>query len=240
MPRKSLPRHVAIIMDGNGRWAQSRKLDRVEGHREGARSVRAIVETARRLGVRYLTLYAFSTENWGRPTAEVRSLMELLGEYLEDELKEMMDQQIRLRAIGSLDQLPGPTREKLEKTMRATRRNRRMDLILALSYGGRQEILDAVNSAVRARNGNAGKSSITEAGLRRHFYAPDVPDPDLVIRTSGELRLSNFLLWQSAYSELYVTETLWPDFREKEFKGALRAYEKRERRFGLTREQVTA
>lgn len=225
-------------MDGNGRWAQARRLDRIEGHREGARSVRAIVEEARRTGIRYLTLYAFSTENWGRPTAEVRSLMELLGDYLDSELKRMMDQKIRLRAIGRIEQLPSGTRTRLEQTMKATRKNRKMDLILALSYGGRQEILNAVNSLVTARNGNSRRTPITESALRRHFYAPDLPDPDLLIRTSGEFRLSNFLLWQAAYSELYITDTLWPDFREKEFKRALAAYGKRERRFGLTHEQM--
>lgn len=225
-------------MDGNGRWAQARKLDRIVGHREGAHSVRAIVEAARRIGIRYLTLYAFSTENWGRPTAEVRGLMELLGDYLDSELKEMRDQNIRLRAIGRIEELPSSTRTKLGRTMRATRKNKKMDLILALSYGGRQEILNAVNSLLRARNGGSGRTPITESALRRHFYAPDIPDPDLVIRTSGEFRLSNFLLWQSAYSELYVTETLWPDFREKEFKHALSEYGRRERRFGLTHEQI--
>lgn len=225
-------------MDGNGRWAQARKLDRIEGHREGARSVRAIVEAARRIGIRYLTLYAFSTENWGRPTVEVRALMDLLGDYLDSELKKMMDQKIRLRAIGRIEQLPTGTRTRLEQTMKATRKNRKMDLILALSYGGRQEILNAVNSLVSTRNGNSGRALITESALRRHFYAPDLPDPDLLIRTSGEFRLSNFLLWQAAYSELYITDTLWPDFREKEFKRALAVYGKRERRFGLTHEQT--
>ena len=225
-------------MDGNGRWAEARRLDRIEGHREGARSVRAIVEEARRTGIRYLTLYAFSTENWGRPTAEVRALMELLGDYLDSELKRMMDQNIRLRAIGRIEQLPSGTRTRLEQTMKTTRKNRKMDLILALSYGGRQEILNAVNSLVTARNGNSGRTRITESALRRHFYAPDVPDPDLLIRTSGEFRLSNFLLWQAAYSELYITDTLWPDFREKEFKRALAEYGKRERRFGLTHQQI--
>jgi undecaprenyl diphosphate synthase len=241
LDRQRLPRHVAIIMDGNGRWAQRRGLPRIRGHAAGVDSVRAIVRLARKLGIPYLTLFAFSEENWQRPTLEVRTLMALLRRYLDRELKEMQDNQIALRAIGDLKRLPAAVQQDLAQTIAATAPGAQMVLTLALSYGGRTEVVQAVQAlAADLLAGRLRPEDIDVALFRRYLYAPDLPDPDLLIRTSGEYRLSNFLLWQSAYTELYVTETLWPDFKEEDFLKALAAFQERERRFGQTREQIAA
>ncbi|MGB8992612.1 MAG: isoprenyl transferase [Desulfobaccales bacterium] len=234
-----LPRHVAIIMDGNGRWAQRRGLLRVRGHVAGVESVRTVTRLARRLGISYLTLFAFSEENWQRPGMEIRALMALLRRYLHRELPEMQENQIALKAIGNLSQLPEEVQRDLAQTIAATADGARMALTLALSYGGRSEIVQAVKSLAREiAAGRLQPEDIDAALFSRYLYTAGMPDPDLVIRTSGEYRLSNFLLWQSAYTELYVTETLWPDFREDDFMKALEAYKQRERRFGLTQKQI--
>ena len=239
-PQK-IPRHVAIIMDGNGRWAQRRGWFRVRGHVAGMESVRVVTRLARRLGISYLTLFAFSEENWQRPAMEIRVLMALMRSYLRRELQEMQDNQIALKAIGNLSQLPERVRRELEETIAATAAGDRMDLTLALSYGGRSEIVQAVQSLAReVAAGLLSPEDIDAARFSRALYTADMPDPDLIIRTSGEYRLSNFLLWQSAYTELYVTDTLWPDFREEEFLKALTTFQQRDRRFGLTQEQIEA
>ncbi len=232
-----LPRHVAIIMDGNGRWAFQRDLPRREGHRAGARAVRAVVEAATEIGLEHLTLYSFSTENWKRPDAEIRFLMGLLRQYLREELSTMMENNIRLRAIGRLGDLPFPVRRMLRRVCRQTEGNEGLVLTLALSYGGRAELVDAVNQLLRAHNeGQLQDRSIDETLLRSFLQSSFLPDPDLIIRTSGEMRISNFLIWQSAYAELYVTEILWPDFGKEEFAEALLDYSRRKRRFGAVRE----
>ncbi|MBM4285759.1 MAG: isoprenyl transferase [Deltaproteobacteria bacterium] len=234
-----LPRHVAVIMDGNGRWAQQRGLRRVRGHLAGAESVRVVVRAARRVGISYLTLYVFSEENWQRPATEIRALMALLSRYLKQEEAEMRDNQIALQTIGNLGRLPAKVRAELERVAAATREGARMVLSLALSYGSRSEIVHAARSlAEAAAAGRLRPEEIDAELFARHLYTADMPDPDLLIRTSGEYRLSNFLLWQSAYTELYFTDTLWPDFREEEFLLALAEYQRRARRFGLTQEQV--
>jgi len=236
-----LPRHVAIIMDGNGRWAQQRGLKRVQGHAAGAESVREVVRLARKLGIPYLTLFAFSEENWQRPGLEIRAIMALLRRYLHRELSEMQENQIALKAIGNLEQLPPAVRRDLEQTMAATAPGARMVLTLALSYGGRSEIVQAVKTMARdLLAGRIAPGDLDADLFSRYLYTAGMPDPDLLIRTSGEHRLSNFLLWQSAYTELYLTDTLWPDFREEEFLKALQSYQQRERRFGLTQEQIEA
>lgn len=229
----SVPRHVAIIMDGNGRWAQLRGWPRIRGHREGANSISAVLKVCEEVGIEILTLYAFSVENWVRPREEVRGLMRLLRYYLEQRERELHEHHVRLRAIGRLHQLPRATRAELERVIRATTQYRERQLVLALSYGGRAEIADAAQRIAReVREGRLEPEAVDEAVFARHLYAPDLPDPDLVIRTSGELRLSNFLLWQISYAELYFTPVLWPDFREAEFRAALAAYRGRQRRFG--------
>ena len=234
-----LPAHVAIIMDGNGRWAMQRGLSRIEGHRRGKESVRAIVEASRRLGLRYLSLFAFSTENWNRPRREVDALMNLLRRYLRTELRKMMKNEIRLLAIGDTRRLPAILQQELQSVVDATQHNRRLTVLLALSYGGREDIVRAVRTLARcARDGDLDPDDIDETRFAQSLFTADVPDPDLLIRTSGEMRLSNFFLWQAAYTEIYVTDTLWPDFREPEFLAALAHYQQRERRFGRTAEQV--
>ncbi len=234
-----LPRHVAVIMDGNGRWAKRQGLRRVRGHMAGAESVRVVVRTARRVGIEYLTLYTFSEENWQRPTAEVRALMNLLTRYLRQELAEMQENNIALRAIGDLKRLPENVQRELAKTEEATREGARMTLSLALSYGGRQEIVQAAQAlAEDLKAGRVRPEDINLENFAGRLFTVGIPDPDLLIRTSGEFRLSNFLLWQSAYTELYFTDTLWPDFREEEFIQALLEFQRRDRRFGLTQEQV--
>ena len=234
-----LPQHVAIIMDGNGRWAEQRGLSRLHGHRVGKDSVRAVVESARKLGIRYLSLFAFSTENWNRPPKEVDALMQLLRRYLASELDKMMKHGIRLIAVGSLRRLPPAVREALRAAVASTRGNTGMTVVLAVSYGGRDEITDAVRRLARkVKKGQIEPDAITQDVFRRHLATKDIPDPDLLVRTSGEMRVSNFFLWQLAYTEIYVTETLWPDFREREFEQALGFFEQRQRRFGRTPAQV--
>ena len=234
-----VPRHVAIIMDGNGRWAESRGLPRVAGHEEGARSVREIVRACRRKGVEALTLYSFSTENWRRPKTEVGALMSLLQRYVLEERQEILENGIRLRAIGQVDRLPIFVRTPLKALVRESRDNSGMTLNLALSYGGRAEIVDAVRSlAEDVKRGRLRSSNIDEETISARLYTAGLPDPDLLIRTSGELRLSNFLLWQIAYAEIYVTDVAWPDFRSAELDAAFASFGARERRFGKTGAQL--
>ncbi|MFZ9886262.1 MAG: isoprenyl transferase [Myxococcota bacterium] len=239
MNQRSTPRHIAIIMDGNGRWAEDRRLPRLEGHRAGARTVRDITTYARELGVRYLTLYAFSSENWGRPGHEVGGLMELLREYLVEERKTLLDNRIELSTIGDTARLPAAVRLLLNDVMGATRGLDGMRLTLALSYGGRDEILRAVRGIAHAVDrGDLDPEEISAAHLEDRLDTAGVPDPDLLIRTSGEQRISNFLLWQLAYAELYFTEVPWPAFARADLDKALVAYANRQRRFGLTGGQV--
>jgi undecaprenyl diphosphate synthase len=226
-----LPRHIAVIMDGNGRWAKKRRLPRIAGHRAGIRAVRQAVEACARLGVPYLTLYAFSLENWKRPHTEITLLMGLLREYLKKEIDELNKQNIRLGVIGRIRELPNPVQRDLETALLRTRQNTGLRLTLALNYGARAELVDAIRTLVESAERN-GALTIDEATLREHLYTHDLPDPDLLIRTSGELRLSNFLLWQVAYSEIWVTETLWPDFTQNDLFQAIIDYQKRERRYG--------
>ncbi len=229
--RERLPRHIAIIMDGNGRWALKRKLPRIYGHRAGMRAVRQGVEACHRLGVSYLTLYAFSIENWKRPPAEVKLLMTLLREYLKKEMEEMQRENIHLGVIGRIHELPGAVRKDLQNALARTRSNTGLHLTLALNYGSRAELADAFSKLAMQMRKN-GKMEIDEKAISRSLYTQDLPDPDLLIRTSGEMRLSNFLLWQAAYAELWVTETLWPDFRRRDLYQAVLDYQKRERRYG--------
>jgi undecaprenyl diphosphate synthase len=230
----NLPRHVAVIMDGNGRWAKKRNLPRLEGHREGRESVRTIVRTCAKIGISYLTLYTFSLENWRRSEDEVAGLMFFLEEVLETEFLELNENGVRLRAIGRLDMLPESTRAALDEKIQKLETNDRLVLTLAISYGGRAEIVDATRRIAGAVSaGSLAAGDISEETFARYLYDPDLPDPDLLIRTSGEMRISNFLLWQSAYSEIYVTDVLWPDFREQHLFESVYAYQKRERRFGL-------
>jgi undecaprenyl diphosphate synthase len=228
-----LPVHVAVIMDGNGRWAKKRQLNRVKGHEAGTKAVRAVVETSRELGIRWLTLYAFSEENWSRSDSEISALMRLLRRFIEDELPEMMRRGIRLQTIGRTEKLPEKTRKVLYEAMAQTRLNREMVLTLALSYGGQQEITDAVRKiAEKVERGELASAQITGELITEHLYTAGMPEPDLLIRTSGEYRISNFLLWQMAYAEIFITETLWPDFRKEDYVSALVEFQKRERRFG--------
>lgn len=236
-----LPRHIAIIMDGNGRWAKKNRLSRMEGHRKGADSVRKIVRACRKIGISVLTLYVFSEENWRRPQEEVWALMELLKHYLRSELKEMLENGIKLMASGNLHHLPEDVYNLLMETMEATSHNSHMILNLALSYGGRTEILDAIRKMMLDyKEGLIRPEDVTTERFSSYLYTANLPDPDLLIRTSGEFRISNFLLWQIAYTELYITDTLWPDFAKKDLIMALIEYQKRERRFGLTGEQIEA
>ena len=231
--RSHLPRHVAIIMDGNGRWAKQRGLPRIAGHREGIKSVREIITLAREIGIHALTIYAFSSENWSRPVDEVGTLMGFLEEYLKKELKTLLENDIRFQTIGRLDRLPPSVVRWIEKVQAETAGNNRMTLTVAINYGGRTEILDAVHEIMRrVHSGEIGPSDIDEAAFSSYLSTAGLPDPDLMIRTSGEARVSNFLLWQVAYTELYFTKTLWPDFRRRDFLLALHDYGRRERRFG--------
>ncbi|TCK06386.1 isoprenyl transferase [Phorcysia thermohydrogeniphila] len=222
-----LPVHVGIIMDGNGRWAKRRGLPRIEGHRKGAEVTEKIVIAASRLGIKYLSLYAFSTENWKRPKEEVEFLFHLMYEYVKSKLQLFLDNNVSFRAMGRLHQLPEYLQEGFKEIEEETRHCTGMTAVFAVNYGGRQEIIDAVNRALKA-----GEKEINEEVIRRYLYIPELPDLDLLIRTSGELRISNFLLWQSAYTELWFTKTLWPDFTEEEFLAAIEDYKRRERRFG--------
>lgn len=228
-----LPGHVAIIMDGNGRWAEKRLMNRIKGHQAGAETVRRIVRTCREIGIPFLTLYAFSTENWQRPEIEVVTLMSLLKKFLDSERNEMIENNIRLNAIGQLESLPEDVRISLKRTMDLTGKNEGMILNLALSYGGRAEIVNMVKAiAGKARDGKMNPDSITPEIVADHLYTRGMPDPDLLIRTSGEMRISNFLLWQIAYTEIFITDTLWPDFGKDEFIKILIDFQRRERRFG--------
>ncbi|MEJ2007735.1 MAG: isoprenyl transferase [Acidobacteriota bacterium] len=229
-----LPKHIAVIMDGNGRWARKRHLPRIAGHRAGIRAVRQVVESCARLGVPCLTLYAFSVENWKRPRTEVKLLMQLLREYLKKEIRELNQNNIRFGAIGRIGSLPIPVQRDLTNTIEKTQSNTGLMLTLALNYGGRAELIDAVRSLasqLKAKDG-LDVEAITEQTLRQHLYTRDLPDPDLLIRTSGEMRLSNFLLWQVAYSEIWVTDILWPDFTQRELFQAIIDFQRRERRYG--------
>jgi undecaprenyl diphosphate synthase len=231
--KASLPRHVAIIMDGNGRWARERHLPRVEGHRAGAESARIIIRTCGELGIKYLTLYAFSVENWNRPKDEVDALMKYLVHYLKTETPELNKNNVRLEVIGQTYRLPEAVQEHLKKSIATLSRNNGLTLVMALSYGGRTEIVDAVRSiAGQVKAGALDPAEITEQVFSQHLYTRNVPDPDLLIRTSGEMRVSNFLLWQISYTELVVTPTLWPDFRKPQLYAALEEYNRRHRRFG--------
>lgn len=240
LPEK-LPGHVAIIMDGNGRWAERRGLARIEGHRQGARSVSRITRSCRKLGIRALTLYAFSEQNWFRPVGEVEALMHLLAEYIERERDEILDNGIRLSTVGRVHRLPEMVREPLLDLIDASSSNDRMDLCLALSYGGREEIVDAArNMASAVREGTLDPSRVDEDIMAGYLWTAHLPPVDLIIRTSGELRLSNFMLWHAAYAELYFTETLWPDFGEPDLLAALEDYSRRQRRFGRVGETIPA
>jgi undecaprenyl diphosphate synthase len=228
-----VPRHIAIIMDGNGRWAEARTMRRVRGHEAGIDSVREIAEECARLGVGQLTLYAFSEENWKRPRLEIEFLMRMLKRFLVRERDTLMRNNMRFGAIGRIDRLPADVRKELDKTRSMTAKNTGTLLCLALSYGGRSEIVDAAKALVeRVQRGELKPEEIDEAALASSLYQPDMPDPDLVIRTAGEMRVSNFLLWQISYSELYVTDTLWPDFRPEHLHAAIEDFNRRERRFG--------
>jgi len=228
-----LPVHVAIIMDGNGRWARKRLLNRIKGHERGVETVRTIVRACRKIGISYLTLYAFSTENWQRPKTEIAVLMTILKQFLKAEQKELMENNIRLNAIGQIERLSADVRRTLDETMMLTKDNHKMCLNLALSYGGRAEIVKMVKDiATRVKDGNIDTDSITPELIAEHLYTRNMPDPDLLIRTSGEMRISNFLLWQIAYTEIFVTDTLWPDFGREELMQILLDYQQRERRFG--------
>jgi undecaprenyl diphosphate synthase len=231
----SLPKHVAVIMDGNGRWAQRNGLPRVAGHKRGVDTVRDVTEQCRQYGIQVLTLYAFSDENWGRPKEEVGFLMDLLGTFLKAEISTMKENGIRFRTIGRTERLPASAQTWIERAVSETAGNTGMLLNLALSYGGRGEILEAIK---RMRSANNVAADITEETFSSFLDTAGLPDPDLIIRTSGEKRISNFLLWQAAYAELYFTETLWPDFKEQDLLAALLDYQGRQRRFGLTQDQL--
>ena len=237
----NIPQHVAIIMDGNGRWARARMMPRVEGHRQGAKALKRIVKASRELGIRYLTVYAFSTENWKRPEAEVSSLMKLFISALNDETPELKKNNVRLRAMGALDMLPKDVQEKLYEAMDMTKDCDALDLIIAVSYGGRYEICDACKKLLKDfEDKKISIDEVNENTFRNYLYLPDVPDPDFLIRTSKELRVSNFLLWQIAYSELVVSEKYWPEFDLSELKRCIDEFNKRSRRFGKTGDQIKA
>ena len=236
---EKLPKHIAIIMDGNGRWAKKQGLMRVRGHEKGTKAVRESVEGCAELGVEHLTLYAFSTENWNRPKLEVQTLMKLLVSSLKEEIKTLMDNKIKLQAIGCLENLPSKARTELLEVVEKTAHNSHMTLTLALSYGSREELTHAVREiSEKVKNNIIDTESIDESTINKHLYTRNLPDVDMMIRTSGEQRISNFLLWQMAYAELYFTQVLWPDFRKENLFEAIYEYQKRERRFGKTSEQL--
>jgi undecaprenyl diphosphate synthase len=236
---EKLPVHIAIIMDGNGRWASQHGKERIFGHKEGVESVRSVIEAAAELGIRHLTLYAFSTENWGRPDDEVTALMGIMVQSLNDETPNMLKNNIRMSAIGDFARLSDDLMERLSETIRLTSSSTGLNLIVALSYSSRWEITEAAKKmAVDLCNGTLKNKSVNESEFEKYLITYGIPDPDLLIRTSGELRISNFLLWQVAYTELYFTEKLWPDFRKEDFYNAIIDFQKRERRFGKTSEQI--
>ena len=237
--RNNLPKHLAIIMDGNGRWAKNQGMMRVFGHEKGTKSVKQTVENCAKLGIEFLTLYAFSTENWNRPKIEVDTLMKLLVSTLKKELKTLQNNNIKLNAIGNLDTLPSGVKKELVEVIEKTQANSRMTLTLALSYGARDEIINAVKIiSEKVKNNIISVDTIEESIINQHLYTQNMPDVDLLIRTSGEHRISNFLLWQIAYAEFYFTDVLWPDFNEEDLYKAILSYQKRERRFGKTSEQI--
>ena len=237
-PQK-IPRHVAIIMDGNGRWAKKKAINRIKGHEEGTKSVKEIVRASRELGIQWLTLYVFSEENWKRPKIEIDALMKILKKFLMSELKEMQDNAIRFQTLGRIYKLPKDIQDLVHVTTEKTSKNDKMVLSIALSYGSRQEILDCIKKiAEKVRSRDLDPDKITENVISDYLYTSNMPDPDLLIRTSGEYRISNFMLWQIAYTEIYITSTLWPDFRKDEFFSAIEAYQKRERRYGAISEQL--
>ena len=234
-----LPAHVAIIMDGNGRWAKQRTLSRIRGHEVGTESVREIVKASKKLGISWLTLYAFSEENWRRPKHEIKALMSLLKRFLKNERNEMLDNGIKFQTIGRIHKLPEIVQKTIQETIDATSKNEDMVLTLALSYGGRQELADAIQEiAKRIESGIVRPADINEQLISESLYTSRMPDPDLLIRTSGECRVSNFLLWQIAYTEIYISPKLWPDFRKADYLRALESYQARERRFGATGDQL--
>jgi undecaprenyl diphosphate synthase len=232
LDRSRLPRHIAVIMDGNGRWAQKRHLPRIAGHRAGTKTARTTIETCARLHIEALTLYAFSVENWRRPKAEIEFLMQLLREYIRKEMPLLQKHNVRMRFLGRPEDLPPAVQKDTREATDATAGNTGMILSIALNYGGRAEIVDAMNALLAERNGHGSAQPVTEDQLARHLYTADLPDPDLLIRTSGEMRVSNFLLWQIAYAEIFVTEILWPDFNRTHLLAALVDFQKRERRYG--------
>ncbi len=239
--RTNLPRHVAVIMDGNGRWAKRKGAMRIFGHRNAVQAVRDVTEACGELGIGYLTLYAFSTENWSRPKEEVEGLMELLVKTLKQEIDRLMENHVRLNTIGELSDLPSDCQENLKWAIAQTRNNTGLTLNIALSYSGRWEILQAAKALARdVKAGKVDEKDITDRVFENYLQTPDIPDPELLIRTSGEMRVSNFLLWQIAYTELYITPTLWPDFRKEHLFEAVWSYQQRERRFGKTSEQLNA
>jgi undecaprenyl diphosphate synthase len=237
MDPQNIPRHIAIIMDGNGRWAKERGLPRIAGHREGAESVRAVLKASAEFGVKYLTLYAFSTENWRRPQEEVDFLMELFSQTIDNEIDELMENEVRLLFLGRLSKFSPPLQSKMEEAMERTKSNKRITLNVMVNYGGRAEIVDAVRAI---NNEQLDNEQINEEIISNHLYTKGIPDPDLLIRTASEMRVSNFLLWQIAYAEIYVTPVFWPDFRREQLKEAISAYQRRVRKFGKTEEQVNA
>jgi undecaprenyl diphosphate synthase len=238
--QNNLPRHIAIIMDGNGRWAKQHAMGRIRGHKKGAQAVRTTVTACRELGISYLTLFAFSSENWGRPSDEINALMSLMEDYLDQEASTMQKQEIKLTTIGDIDRLYSPVQKKLLDVKKLTEHNDKMVLNLALSYGGRDEMIAAVKKMISDHaDGKLKIDDINQDLVSRYLYTGGMPDPDLLIRTSGEYRISNFLLWQLAYAELYFTDVLWPDFKKDDLFRAIAVYQSRERRFGLTGEQIS-
>jgi undecaprenyl diphosphate synthase len=235
MVPKKIPQHIAIIMDGNGRWAKKRGLPRIAGHREGAESVRAVLRACAEFGVKYLTLYAFSTENWRRPQEEVNFLMELFSQTIDREIDELMENRVKLNFLGRLSKFSPKLQKKMNEAMERTRKNDRVTLNVMVNYGGRAELVDAVQEII-----NEGRKTIDEGAIQQHLYTRGMPDPDLLIRTASEMRVSNFLLWQIAYAEIYVTPILWPEFRKEQLGEAIDDYQKRVRKFGKTEEQVSA
>jgi undecaprenyl diphosphate synthase len=238
---EKLPRHIAVIMDGNGRWAKKRSLPRMRGHQVGMESLKSVISTCAKVGIEYLSLYAFSTENWFRPEKEVRALILLLKTFLQKEINNLHRANIRVHTLGEIERLPSDIYDMVQQGLEKTKKNTGMHLNFAWSYGGREEIVRAVSAiATKVARGELDPTMIDAKCIAQHLYTVDMPDPDLLIRTSGEMRISNFLLWQIAYTELYMTDVLWPDFREEETLRAIAEYQTRKRRFGLTDEQISA
>ncbi|KPJ67052.1 UDP pyrophosphate synthase [candidate division WOR-1 bacterium DG_54_3] len=235
MDPQNIPRHIAIIMDGNGRWAKERGLPRIAGHREGAESLRVVLKACNEFGVKYLTVYAFSTENWQRPKDEVDFLMNLFAETIDRELDELMANRIRINFLGRLSKFSPELQKKMKEAMEKTKENDASTLNVMVNYGGRAELADAVQAII-----NEGRGTVDEESISQHLYTKNIPDPDLLIRTASEMRVSNFLLWQIAYAEIYVTPVLWPDFRREQLKEAIESYQRRVRKFGKTEEQIDA